>query len=74
MFEEDRETFDWAAGDEKVKVIEDHLKQNRAKKKEMITKEPRPTEEEIRAANDTTKKPRRMFGMQRSTTYYGSVA
>lgn len=71
MFEEDREALDWAAGDEKIKVIEDHLKQNKAKRKELLAGAEKPTEEEIRAANDTTKKPRRMFGMQKHSTYYG---
>lgn len=73
MFEEDRDALDWTAGDEKIKVIADHLKQNKAKRKEVEVKQEKPTEEEIAAANDTSKKPRRLFGMQKSTTYYGSL-
>jgi hypothetical protein len=72
MFEEDRENLDWTVGDDKRKVIEGHLKQSKVKRSELQKTQEKPTEEEIAAANDTTKKPRRLFGMQRSANYYGS--
>jgi hypothetical protein len=72
MFEEDRENLDWTVGDDKRKVIESHLKQSKVKRSELQKTQEKPTEEEIAAANDTTKKPRRLFGMQRSANYYGS--
>lgn len=73
MFEEDRDALEWDAGDDKMKVIEGHVKQSKAKRRELETEQEKPSQEEIAAANDTTKKPRRMFGSQRAANYYGSL-